>query len=70
MNELTQAILHQFTISNRWHTKPLYRCCRAKSMGYSLNKFRDVLFLMYDNGDIKYNKETEYTLPYWSKDDE
>jgi hypothetical protein len=50
--------------TNRCYTKTLYNQVSGKAEGYSLNKFRDVMYSLERKGKIE-KKEDHPNYPYW-----
>lgn len=52
------------------YIRPLYRMSRAGYHGYTLQTFFMFLLDMEKDGLIIYNEETEYSLPYWTSEEQ
>ena len=66
--DLEHIVVLHLSKYEKAYTKPMYKQYEVKKQyGLSLNKFRGVLFQMHLDGKIKFNCETDSTLPFWSK---
>ena len=69
--DLEQSVMLHLNKCEKAYTKPMHRQFKTKEQyRLSLNKFRDLLYKIHQEGKIKFNQETDSNLPYWNSKNE